>query len=320
MAVGDARHEQARAGSWSWPWPARPASSCPRSSSRVPRRTWGRNGRTPRRRRTRGPRRSAPAPRSRRTPSAAGPRRSRIAWTDHGASPGGATVGSPAAVGVSDRLGCVALGGHEVAGVGHGQLVAPPWRGPRRAPRRPGRRARRSGWPRPARRRVDTPSARRRAACAAAWSGPRTSSRAHHGDHVGGHPDVEAHPSLGDRRAPRSRGTPAPRRAARPPTACRAGRHPPRASPDRRRSGAGARRPGHGGSGSPAPPRHGSSSRRSHSTSHTRRPMAASSTERTVAGGWVSACTMQMIPHRSVPSTCHQRRAAASTATPPASS
>ena len=51
---------------------------------------------------------------------------------------------------------------------------------------------------------------------------------------------------------------------------------------------------------------HGRSSSRSHSTSRTRRPMAASSTDLTVPLVWVRACTMQMIPHRMVPNTCHQ--------------
>ena len=57
---------------------------------------------------------------------------------------------------------------------------------------------------------------------------------------------------------------------------------------------------------------------RSYSFSHTRRPMAASSTERDAPDRWLDAWTMQMTPHRNVPSTSHQRTAAGSTSRPEA--
>ena len=46
---------------------------------------------------------------------------------------------------------------------------------------------------------------------------------------------------------------------------------------------------------------------RSYSFSHTRRPMAASSTERVWPVRWVAAWMMHITPHLSVPSTSHQR-------------
>ncbi len=70
-----------------------------------------------------------------------------------------------------------------------------------------------------------------------------------------------------------------------------------RGPPPRRSRGAGSRRRG-GRLGQTGAAAHGKSSSRSHSTSHTRRPMAASSTDRSAPLVWVSACTMQMIPHR----------------------
>ena len=203
MAVSHARDEQARAGWCSWPRPAPPASSFPRSSCPGPRRTWGRSGRTPTPRRTRAPRRTAPVRRSRRTPSAAGPRRSRIAWHDHtGASTTGSGAPRAATAGpaVTRRRGGTAVRRRDERG-GAGwprPACRPPRRAPRRAPRRRGRRACRRGWPPPARCRSDTPRSCRRAAWAFSWSGPSTDLARHHGDHVGGHPDVEAHPALGD--------------------------------------------------------------------------------------------------------------------------
>src|SRR5438132_570346 len=64
---------------------------------------------------------------------------------------------------------------------------------------------------------------------------------------------------------------------------------------------------------------HVKSSSRSHSFSHTRRPMAASSTERDVPDRWVNAWAMHITPHFSVPSTSHQRTTSASTGVPDAS-
>jgi len=63
---------------------------------------------------------------------------------------------------------------------------------------------------------------------------------------------------------------------------------------------------------------HAISSRRSHSFSHTRRPIAASSTDRTVPERWVKAWAMHITPHFSVPSTSHQRTTSGSTARPDA--
>ena len=44
-----------------------------------------------------------------------------------------------------------------------------------------------------------------------------------------------------------------------------------------------------------------------------RRPMAASSTERTVPDRWVAAWSMHITPHFSVPIASHQARASRST-------
>ncbi len=63
---------------------------------------------------------------------------------------------------------------------------------------------------------------------------------------------------------------------------------------------------------------HGSSSNRSCSFSHTRRPMAASSTERLKPSRWDDACMMQMTPHFNVPKVSHQRTTSGSTSVPDA--
>ena len=59
---------------------------------------------------------------------------------------------------------------------------------------------------------------------------------------------------------------------------------------------------------------------RSYSFSHTRRPMAASSTDRIAPRRVGDAWMMHMIPHLSVPSVSHQRSASRSTVPPPAAS
>ena len=112
-----------------------------------------------------------------------------------------------------------------------------------------------------------------------------------HAQRVGRDAGVERHPALGGRPSRRPRGTRAPPRPARPRSGGRAGRPVHRATERQRRRRA----------GSP-----GSSPSRSYSFSQTRRPMAASSTEREPLR-WLDACMMQITPHLSVPSTSHQR-------------
>ena len=63
-----------------------------------------------------------------------------------------------------------------------------------------------------------------------------------------------------------------------------------------------------------------SSSIRSHSCSAARRPMAASSTDRTAPVRWAAACPMQPTPHCNVFATSHQCSASRSTGLPPAAS
>src|SRR5438132_239767 len=63
---------------------------------------------------------------------------------------------------------------------------------------------------------------------------------------------------------------------------------------------------------------HGRSFNRSCSFSHTRRPIAASSTDRENPTRWADACMMHITPHFSVPSTSHQCTACGSTSTPDA--
>jgi len=71
-----------------------------------------------------------------------------------------------------------------------------------------------------------------------------------------------------------------------------------------------------GASGDPSGSVPARSSRRSHSTSQTRRPMAASSTDRSVPDRWVTVWTMQITPQRRVPRTSHQWSAVRSTVVP----
>ena len=100
---------------------------------------------------------------------------------------------------------------------------------------------------------------------------------------------------------------------------CRCGRRrrptpaPPRAAPPssggRARVAAGGVRTGaRRSSGGP-----GSSPSTSHSFSHTRRPIVASSIERDAPLRWLHACMMQITPHLRVPSVSHQRSASRST-------
>jgi hypothetical protein len=138
-------------------------------------------------------------------------------------------------------------------------------------------------------RRHSKPSAARRARVRAAIAGPSWSSRSTMRQRVAGDAGLEAGPALALLHHVALEVLAAPPRPARPRWG---GRRVP-VGPGRPPA-AGLGRIGPGGGATPT------EAKRSHSLSQTRRPMAASSTERVAPLRWAEACRAQMVAHLTV--------------------